>query len=81
MEFLLSKGADPSVANAAGDNALHVAARHANAACVQKMLVAAAQVKGLPTRCLAEVVCDDAISRFIDLPNGAQPAACSPYRT
>lgn len=71
MEFLLSKGADPSVTNSAGDNALHVAARHANAACIQKMLAAPAHVKGLPCACLSEVLCEDAITKFIDLPNGA----------
>ena len=71
MEYLLSKGADPSSNNAAGDNALHVAARHANAACIQKMLAVPVVVRGLPAGCLAEVLAEDYVTKFIDLPNGA----------
>ena len=81
MEYLLSKGADPATVNAVGDNALHVAARNANAACIQKMLDSPALVRGQPASCLADVVCEDAVTKFVDLPNGAAlfcwPRSCT----
>ena len=73
MAYLLSKGADPSTANSMGDNALHVAARHASAACIQKMLTSPTRVKGTPAASLADVVCEDSVTKFVDLPNGTKP--------
>ena len=70
MAYLLSKGADPSTVNSMGDNALHVAARNASAACIQKMMTSPTRVKSVPASCLADVVCEDSITKFVDLPNG-----------
>ena len=74
MAYLLSKGADPSTTNSMGDNALHVAARNASAACIQKMMTSPTRVKSVPAPCLADVVCEDSVTKFVDLPNGALPS-------
>ena len=83
MAYLLSKGADPSIANSMGDNALHVAARNASAACIQQMMTSPTRVKSVPAPCLADVVCEDSITKFVDLPNGElslQVWGCSSQR-